>query len=287
MDNAVIEAPSHAISAQTAEHVLATGDLSKLSHKQKVELYIATCQSLRVNHLTRPFRFLKFNGMEQMYATKDLADQLRYRDKISLEIVDRAIDAGVYIVTSRATTPDGRRDEDIGAVPIERMVGEFRSNAVMKATTKAKRRVTLSICGLGFTDESELEGMRGVQTWDYDAEPPPPEATQPPTGHDKLAGQYEAVDPPKPSPDRPEAAWRDYVDKLQARLVPLTKQPAIEELAMRKSVTDALTHGPQWVKDEIMAMFAEARDRAEKYAKTEAAQDDLPPIAGEENLAAG
>jgi hypothetical protein len=33
----------------------------------------------------------------------------------------------------------------------------------MKAETKAKRRVTLSICGLGFLDESELESVRGAR----------------------------------------------------------------------------------------------------------------------------
>ena len=30
-------------------------------------------------------------------------------------------------------------------------------NAKLKAITKAKRRVTLSICGLGFLDETEIE----------------------------------------------------------------------------------------------------------------------------------
>jgi hypothetical protein len=32
-----------------------------------------------------------------------------------------------------------------------------KANAIMKAVTKAKRRVTLSICGLGFLDETEVE----------------------------------------------------------------------------------------------------------------------------------
>ena len=34
--------------------------------------------------------------------------------------------------------------------------GEFAANAIMKAVTKAKRRVTLSISGLGFLDETEV-----------------------------------------------------------------------------------------------------------------------------------
>ena len=36
----------------------------------------------------------------------------------------------------------------------------------MKAETKAKRRVTLSICGLGILDESETDTMPGAVTVD-------------------------------------------------------------------------------------------------------------------------
>jgi len=33
---------------------------------------------------------------------------------------------------------------------------------MMKAETKAKRRVTLAICGLGFLDESEVDSIKGA-----------------------------------------------------------------------------------------------------------------------------
>ena len=36
------------------------------------------------------------------------------------------------------------------------------ANAFMKAETKAKRRVTLSICGLGILDETEIETIKNV-----------------------------------------------------------------------------------------------------------------------------
>jgi hypothetical protein len=65
----------------------------------------------------------------------------------------------MYVVTARATTPDGRTDESIGAVPILNLKGENLANALMKGETKAKRRVTLAICGLAMLDESELEGV--------------------------------------------------------------------------------------------------------------------------------
>jgi hypothetical protein len=65
-------------------------------------------------------------------------------------------------VTVRATMPDGRQDEDDGAAPIGTLKGEALANAMMKATTKAKNRATLSICGLAMLDVSELESLPGV-----------------------------------------------------------------------------------------------------------------------------
>jgi hypothetical protein len=44
-------------------------------------------------------------------------------------------------------------------VSIANVNGEARANAMMKAETKAKRRVTLSICGLGMLDETEVESI--------------------------------------------------------------------------------------------------------------------------------
>lgn len=45
----------------------------------------------------------------------------------------------------------------------------------MKAVTKSKRRVTLSICGLGMLDESEADSIRGVI---YTKEPIHPDTSE-------------------------------------------------------------------------------------------------------------
>jgi hypothetical protein len=60
-------------------------------------------------------------------------------------------------VTAYATDKTGRTDADLGVVSVKGKQGDNLANAMMKAVTKAKRRVTLSICGLGWLDESELE----------------------------------------------------------------------------------------------------------------------------------
>jgi hypothetical protein len=160
-----------AVSAQTLESVLGTGDLSKLNAQQRVEYMVQVCKTVGLNPLTRPFRFMNFQGQVTMYATRDCADQLRSSRRIDLTIVDKTFDedAGLFIVTARAKTPDGRQDEDLGAVTMGTLKGDARANAIMKAITKAKRRVTLSICGLGFLDESEVETLHGART--IDAEP--------------------------------------------------------------------------------------------------------------------
>lgn len=145
--------------AQTLARVILDGDLARLSDADRVTHYNATCQSLGVNPLTRPLEYIKLNGKLVLYARKDCTDQLRALRRVSVTISDRTISDGLAIVTARASTPDGRTDEDIGSVPIGNLTGEARANAIMKAMTKAKRRVTLSICGLGFLDETEVESV--------------------------------------------------------------------------------------------------------------------------------
>lgn len=139
------------------------GDLSKMSPTQRTEYYSAVCQSLGLNPLTQPFKYLRLNGKEVLYATRDAADQLRKMHRVSVRIVSRVSAGDLYIVSARATLPDGREDESTGVLPIKGLRGEQLSNALMKCETKAKRRVTLSICGLGWLDETEVDSIDGAQ----------------------------------------------------------------------------------------------------------------------------
>jgi len=152
------------------ERVLIEGDLSGLSVEQRVAYYNKVCTSLSLNPLTRPFDYLKLNGKTVLYAKRDCTDQLRKTHRISITIVSRERIEDVYIVTARASTPDGRCDESTGAVTIASLKGENLSNALMKAETKAKRRVTLSIVGLGLLDETEIDSIRGARTVTVDGE---------------------------------------------------------------------------------------------------------------------
>ena len=169
---------------EVLEKVVVQGDLSKLTPQERVLYYRQVCESLGLNPLTRPFDYIVLNGKLTLYARKDATDQLRRIHGISVQIISREfIDAlGLYVVTARATTADGRTDEAIGAVSVKGLAGENLANAIMKAETKAKRRVTLSVVGLGWTDESEVDTIPGAQTVTVNPEtgeildaPPPPE----------------------------------------------------------------------------------------------------------------
>lgn len=141
------------------EAAILHGDISKMSGSEKTSYYLKVCESLGLNPMTKPLEFLKLSGREVLYAKKDATDQLRYLRGISLSVVSRETIGDLCIVTARATTPEGRTDEDVGVVSVAGLKGEALSNALMKALTKAKRRVTLSVCGLGFLDESEVESI--------------------------------------------------------------------------------------------------------------------------------
>jgi len=168
------------------EKVVAEGDLGKLSSGERLIYYQRTCESLGMNPLTRPFEYIRLNDKLTLYARRDATDQLRQLHRVNVTIVARELVDSVYIVTARATMPDGRTDESIGAVPLCKEDGEWktsesgkryfkgngrflplspeeRANGMMKAETKAKRRVTLSIVGLGMLDETEIETIQGAR----------------------------------------------------------------------------------------------------------------------------
>lgn len=154
------------LQAEAIERVVIQGDLSKMSADERVKYYRLVCESVGLNPLTKPFEYITLNGKLTLYARKDATDQLRSIHQVSVRILHREIAEGCYVVTAQASFPSGRVDESIGAVAIDKLSGEVRANAMMKAETKAKRRVTLSACGLGMLDETEIETIPSARTPD-------------------------------------------------------------------------------------------------------------------------
>jgi hypothetical protein len=168
MTEAIVRAES-AVDYGVIERVLAVGDLAKLTPDERARLYFETCRSLGLNPLTNPFGYIHLNNQLRLYALKAATDQLRQIHGISISKIERAIVGGSAIATAYAHSADGREDSDVGIVCVDGLRGDALANALMKSVTKAKRRVTLSICGLGMLDESEISGVDGAAVVRVDA----------------------------------------------------------------------------------------------------------------------
>ena len=211
--------------ANVIEDVIAKGDLAKLTPGERVRYYLATCESLGLNPLTKPFDYLELDGKLVLYATKTCSEQLRTSRNVSLRIVSREKVEDVYIVLAHAELPDGRTDESVGVVSLVKEDGEWKvaqsgkryfvgngtykplrgtelANAMMRCETKAKRRVTLSICGLGWTDESEIETIPGARRVTVDmatGEVKEPEALEESLPEELPSGEQSSAPETKPA----------------------------------------------------------------------------------------
>jgi hypothetical protein len=141
------------------ESLALRGDISGLKPAERVRYFTELCNSLGLNPATQPLIPLTLNGKQTFYFAKGATDQLARIHNLRREVLSREPFQDVFVVTVRATLPEGRAEDSIGAVAIGGLKGEALSNALMKAETKAKRRATLSILGLGGLDESELESI--------------------------------------------------------------------------------------------------------------------------------
>lgn len=140
--------------------VILNNDLAGLSAIEKVQHVKNVCVSLGLNPLTKPIQLHKWQGKEVMYMAKDGAEQLRNLHNVSIvKLETELLKNDLYVVKAYAMKPNGRQDCSTSALTLLGLKGDAIGNAMKKCETQAKRRVTLSICGLGMLDESELENL--------------------------------------------------------------------------------------------------------------------------------
>lgn len=156
-----ISKQADSIAAASNEEIISSlvlnGDISKMSAIQKVEYYNTFCRALTLNPITQPFEIINLNGKLRMYATKGCTDQLRRVNGISVTDIETKQIGDTYIVVAKGQDRTGRIDSATGALNIKGLFGDALANAIMKCETKAKRRLTLSLSGLGILDETELD----------------------------------------------------------------------------------------------------------------------------------
>lgn len=149
-------------------HILATGDLAKLSNEQRVAHYLNQCQSLGLNPISRPFDWLVLDGKLVLYPNKSCAEQLRRQHQISVKITRREIVGDMFVCEVEGRRPNGVTDEATKYVPLkngrgEKLTGNNLANAFAKAETGAKRRLVLSMIGLSSPpDADEMHNARIV-----------------------------------------------------------------------------------------------------------------------------
>lgn len=148
---------------QALEAYIAAGDIGRLNPDQRIALYRSVCQSLGLNELTQPFQYLTLSGKTVLYATKSCTEQLRQIHGVSVVEMTKEKFDEIMVVTVKVRDKTGREDIATGAVSLGNLRGEALSNAYMKAETKAKRRATLSICGLAVLDETETDSIEGAK----------------------------------------------------------------------------------------------------------------------------
>lgn len=165
--------------------LIMNSDMSKLSQKEKLEYYHGICKSIGLNPLTKPFDYMKLNGKEVLYATKGAAEQIRNIKGISVVSQNIEWTDDLVIVTVEGKDQTGRVDTETGFAYIlepeevrtgwdkmankptfgknpkagQPLAGEAKGNVLLKAITKAKRRLTLSMAGLGMLDETEVDSI--------------------------------------------------------------------------------------------------------------------------------
>lgn len=197
------------------EAYIAAGDIGKLGPEQRIALYRAVCDSLGLNPLTQPFQYLTLSGKTILYATKSCTEQLRSIHGVSVVRMEREIIGDILTVTVAVTERTGREDISTGSVSLAGLKGENLSNAHMKAETKAKRRATLSICGLAVLDETEVESIAGAQAVSVQEFHSEPKKAAKPSTREERRKDLDELTNPTPMADRvPEVVAEDCITIL-------------------------------------------------------------------------
>lgn len=250
------------------ESLVLRGDLSGLGPAERARFYTQMCEGLGLNPHAQPFAFLRLNGKEVLYATRGATDALAAIHKLNREIVDgpKVIDLGgtklVYAVC-KVTHPNGRFETATATVPLVDPV-----NVLMKVETKAKRRATLSILGLGVLDEMELEtipahvqepgagvDLRHGNGDGYDEEPVPPrgevpvDAPAPAELPPELAGFYARCAEIE-LPGESVAVWRKHRTGIQTLPMP-DREAAWKALCKRTEEVGKMKNSKVWLKKAI------------------------------------
>jgi hypothetical protein len=283
------------VDPKAVEQAMLIGDLSQMTDEQRIAYYVAVCRSVGLNPLTKPFQALKGDdGKLSLYPDKGCAEQLRKLHRVSTKVLGRDFFEGLYIVTVQASTPDGRTEEAQAVVPLVKPKGRWeeydyrgqqrrrfkaevdqegqevqiplspteRATSMMRCETKAKRRVTLAITGLGLP-EWDQEPDQTAHPMALSLHTPPPPAPEAPLAETVAALYGEGSDPtapstlpghadaPPPAPSRPSTAQNGPQATVTGEVAPHARPPEARSAPRgprrepAPAASDATTTAPQ------------------------------------------
>lgn len=145
------------LTPEILQKILVDGDVAALTSEERMNYYLHMCDKAGVDPAGRPFEFISFKDRKTgktkmiLYARKGCAEQLRRIHGISITDTKVTFNEKMVVCTCTARNALGRSESDVGAVVL---AAGYTDLALMRAVTKAKRRVTFGICGLGDIEEA-------------------------------------------------------------------------------------------------------------------------------------
>ena len=144
--------------------ILARGNIASLSEEDRTRYILALCDALGLDPRFKPVDLIPGQGGALIpYLNRGATDSLARREGIQRTTVvfPKVVEIdGVKCVlcVARATdTKTGRYEERVATA-----ISRDHQNVFMKVETKAIRRATIAVLGVGMLDESELDGIRGA-----------------------------------------------------------------------------------------------------------------------------
>ncbi len=141
----------------------AIGDFSVLSNEERNIFVEHICETYGLDKSSVPVRFVTDNKSKKVipYLARTATDQLRMNLNISVveQNVQFSPNGIACIVTVKVQDDKGRTDMDVGSVFLGNATGDDYAKQIMACVTKAKRRATISLSGIGILDEAEIMSM--------------------------------------------------------------------------------------------------------------------------------
>jgi hypothetical protein len=201
---------------------LIRGDISGVSREALLRYIFLFCERVGISPLAVPFSLMKTQRGMQLVANRNFYDAVASKYSVSRECVGEGFFEGtkLYYTRYRATTPDGRVTEDMALVDTAGLNGNDLANAIMKAHTKGRNRVTRAHLGFPFPDETEAETVPGASVVSIE---------EVPSASNGEPQQDEAL----PNPEPPRAS-REQIKRIHA----LAKRLGMNEEAYRRLLAE-------------------------------------------------